>query len=302
MAGPRASWGGSSRAAASLWVGRRRCCVVVGGSSPLLRRCGWVFACCCVAVARSRVGLRKGLDRSRGSGPGWVCGVRLGLRSLLRRCDAEWGRSPKGPRPEQGLWAPVGLRGAATMLPLRVIYARFFPCVDRSSRMKNRGDDQGSRTGRDSPSPWNGPRQGRITDHPPHESPRMDAGFCLRVQKPERCCVHDGIRPRTQHPSHRHARTQNVASAGSRAPRARPTPEPAAGRGPFGAQVDSQPQRRSRTANVDRGATSTGKWCSRRCGYRRRPTHSVAAAWQDPADLRSSTGTSPQHGEQAVRT
>ncbi len=59
----------SCRGTARSRRGRRRDLLRVGRALRL--RCfGWVFACCCAAVAASRPALRKGLDRRRSPGSG----------------------------------------------------------------------------------------------------------------------------------------------------------------------------------------------------------------------------------------
>jgi hypothetical protein len=144
--GPRGG-AGFSLAAASLWfrvgaaprgpdragvwarVGPRDAAGPSPGAAPLWLHVGSVS--------------EKGLDRSGGSGLGWVCGTRLGLLLVLRRCGCEWAWSPKGPRPERWVSTRLGLRGAATILHLRGIHARCFLRVDRATRRKNRGEEKG---------------------------------------------------------------------------------------------------------------------------------------------------------------
>ena len=193
--------GGSSPAAASLWLR-----VDLRSERPRPER--WDSA---------RLGLRGSAGISPAAASLWL---RIG-----------W--SPRGPRPQQGVWARVGLRGAATILHLCGIHARLFLRVDRASRRKNRGDDQGPRTGRDSPFAWNGPRRGRISAHPMHAGlcRTQDSAFVCR--NPNDAALVTGsrsqrniLRPLTHE--------RRIVRPPTRAPRAHPSPDASAGRGPFG--------------------------------------------------------------------
>jgi len=60
-------------------LGARLAAASLGLGLVLLLRCsGWVFSCCCVAVAASRPALREGLDRRMGPGSGGLSGVAWG--------------------------------------------------------------------------------------------------------------------------------------------------------------------------------------------------------------------------------
>ncbi len=246
-----------------------------GGSAG----CGWDLACDCVAVAARRFGLREGLDRGGGSRFGWVCGVRLRSRLRLRRCGCESGWSPKGPRPQRWVSGRLGLRGAATILHLCGIHARCFLLVDRATRRKHRGDDEGPIGA--GILPFRGPSHAKGESLPTRRT-RGPGGRTILPSRaiPEGCCVHDGIRPRTRHPSTPHARTQNLASpevalrvlarprtrlpveALSERRSTRTHSDAAAGRGPPGAaqpQGTTRPQQRSSKERPSRSNAAAGR-------------------------------------------
>jgi hypothetical protein len=178
----------------------------------------------------------------------------LGLR--LRRLGFSSGRSPKGPRP--GSWVRVrpGFSGfggvwawGRTILPLRG--QRFFLLVDRATRRKNpcpsalmggrwpalpRPPKVGDPRIRASyPRATYLPSAGNARHLPPRAE--ADARSCVRALGPERCCVHDRIPTRTQHPSPSSTRRKNPASTAHqhrtlRHPRTPASPRTQPGRAP----------------------------------------------------------------------
>ncbi len=183
---------------------------------------GRVRTHCCVAVAASRPAPRKGLDRSGGSGLGWVCGAR----------------------------------------------PRFSICAGSTH---------------DSPFSWTVPREGSIvaTNWRPGGQ-----GFSLRVDRPARrenpCppaarvapCGRKILPSRAQTRTMLRSRRDPVANAASfdpsrtnaescvtpsRTPKDHPSPDPAAGRGPFGGRVDSRPQRRGRRSKPSRRSAAAAR-------------------------------------------
>ena len=198
----------------------RRCGFEAGRSprGPRPERRGWswlgsagrgrVLAHRCVTVAARRVGLRKGLDR------------RMGLGSAG---SAERGHDSSS------------VRDSRTVLPSRG------PCHVKEASWRRKGP----RTGSDSPSAWNGQRKGRIPAHPPRTG-APDGRRILPSRAEPRTMLRSRRDPVANAASFAHTRTNaEPCVTPSHAPRAHPTPDPSAGRGPFGEQVHSQPQQRS---------------------------------------------------------
>ncbi len=232
--------GGPSPVAASLWLRggsvSERASTGAGGLSAVgSAGRGEVRARCCVAVAARRGVLRKGLDRSGGSRLGWVCGSRPRLfvcAGFTHDASFSW-TVPREGSIVGTKWRPW----RAVILLLR-------------GTVGEKGESLPTR----------------------RAVAPLDARFCLRVLKPERCCVGDGIRTRTQHPSPL-THERRTLRPPSHAPRARRSPDPAAGRGPFGEQVDSQLQRRSSKERPNRSDAAANGGASR----------SDAAASEEPA-------------------
>ena len=180
------------------------------------------------------------------SGLGWVCGARP--RFFICAGSTHGSPSARDPR---------------TILPLRG------PCLAKEASWRRPGDPDGQRFSL--PVERSAPRENHCP--PTARDAPTDAGFCLRVLKPERCCVHDGIRPRTQHPSTPHARTQNLAS-----PRATlREPNRARTRPPVEALSENDPTRCHSDAGGTEGPT--------------RPTQDPAFACVNANDAAFATGS-----------
>jgi hypothetical protein len=262
--------------------------------------CGWVGG----AVVGSRSLLRcRGCEAGwspRGPRPKWwglgaagSAGRGSAIRLLLRCRECESGRSPKGPRPERGvpsrlglrgaagpspgaasLWLHVGavserastgagvsgrlgLRGAATILHLRVIHARFVPRVDRPTQGKN-------------------PR-------PPGARVAPGGRKILPSRAETRTMLRSRRNPVANAASFGPSRTNaEPCVTPSHAPRARPTPDPSAGRGPFGEQVHSHPQQRSRSRDPPRATQPQVETHPEQRSRRSKPTPTDAAAGRRP--------------------
>ena len=222
----------------------------------------WVWA---------RVGLREATGLPLPAASLWLV-----VDLLSERASTGAGGLDPGGSAGRGHDSPSA-RESSTILPSRG------PCLAKETSWRRLWP----RAGSDSPSSWNGPREGRIAA-PPRTIASTDARFCVRVLEHERCCVHDGIRPRTQHPSPPRARTQNLASprATLREP-TRPRTRP---------PVEALSERRSTRSHSDAAAGAGPPTATQPQG---RPTHSNAAAGQTHPEQRSRRGR-PTHSNAAA--
>ncbi len=232
------------------------------------------------------------------AGRGWV-------PLLLRRCDPESGRSPKGPRPGRWVSGRLGLRGrghdSSSVRDSRTILPSCGPCLAKEEPWRRNDAPEGS----DSPFSWTVTRKGRIPAHLTHLGPPRTQDSAFACRSPNDAAFTTGsdhecsiLRPLTherrilRHPE----------------PRSESPPEPGPVRrsrpfrsaGPLAAtatqqQAKTQPQRRSskrRPSHSDAAAsedpaTATqqqAKTQPQRRSSKRRPSHSDAAASGDPAE------------------
>ena len=197
------------------------------GCSPLLRRSGWVFSCCCAAVAARRVGLRKGLDRRTGPGSGGSAGRGSGGRKVLRSCVG-------APRMLRS-WSDPVVNAASFGLQ----HAKAESCV--------RWGDGARRWGRDSPFSRTVPRKGRIpAPTGAKSSPRCFLREARSTRRTNRARV---------------PRRGRIVAVPRRPTRAQ---SPCSGRGPFGKHAHSQPQQRSSRREPSRSSAAGGRGAARR--------------------------------------
>ena len=204
-------------------------------------------------------------------------------RVLVRCCVAV---TPSGSASERASTGAVGLgsggcagrghdspsaRDSFTMLPSRG------PCLAKEESWRRLWPRRGS----DSPSSWNGPREGRSTDHPPHESP--GGRTILPSRAPTRLMLRSRRDPVANAASFEHSRTNAESCVPrSRVPRAHPSPVPSAGRGPFGGRPASQPQQRSSGSRPTRGSAAAGEDPPRGAQPQAKTHPGDAAADEDP--------------------